>query len=406
MTWVDVDQDGLLDVFFLGTHRPMFTEASLLFHNDGNWTFSEITHQAFSDSSLPRDLPGQARWADFNQDGFPDLLVFSSESHTEKFVKVWKNNRGANFTEVTTELLPALSVCQSSWCWLEWGDFDGDDLVDLFLSVRNDAKTVFLNDGNEPTTFTTEVDVTSAFGGAYHAYVGEVRVVDFDGDGDDDIFWVMAGATRLYRSNGDGSFTDATNSLIAAQTGETLMGTNAWTLWSVARKARCSRQCFSNRRKGMYRCSARFVDSDGDGLLDLAITGEDGESIQRGGLFRNRGSWFEDVTNLEFDGDQVPLPRQPYGKIAWVDVDGNRSPDYAAIDQSGLQLWRNTRFFPEDESSSLSSSSSSSSSSSTSSTSSSGSSFSADSSSSTSDDDGDSDKSESSSTSFRRPTLW
>ncbi|KAL6064378.1 VCBS repeat-containing protein [Balamuthia mandrillaris] len=262
MTWVDVDQDGLLDVFFLGTHRPMFTRVSLLFHNDGNWTFSEITHQAFPDGSLPNGIIGKARWADFNQDGFPDLLVFSSESSSEQFVKVWKNNQGANFTEVTTELLPALSVCQSSWCWLEWGDFDGDDLVDLFLSVRNDAKTVFLNDGNEPTTFTTEVDVTSAFSGAYHSYVGEVRVVDFDGDGDDDIFWVMNSAVKLYRSNGDGSFTDATNSLIAegspslpalhegsADWGMST-GINAWTSWSVVGLALHTPRSMYKRRKG------------------------------------------------------------------------------------------------------------------------------------------------------------
>ncbi|KAL6051678.1 Repeat domain-containing protein [Balamuthia mandrillaris] len=313
MTWVDVDQDGLLDVFFMGTHRPMFTRVSLLFHNDGNWTFSEITDQAFPDGSLPSAITGQARWAGFNQDGFPDLLVFSSESHTDKFVKVWKNNQGANFTEVTTEMLPALSVCQSSWCWLEWGDFDGDDLVDLFLSVRSDAKTVFLNDGNDPTSFTTEVDVTSAFSGAYHSYVGEVRVADFDGDGDDDIFWVMAGASRLYRSNGDGSFTDATNCLIAGSLPDLHHGSADWgdvngdqglDFVVCGEEGQVFSAVFVQTGEGqfraattelfpegllpqVYRCSARFVDFDGDDLLGLAITGEDGESIQLGGLLRN-----------------------------------------------------------------------------------------------------------------------
>ncbi|KAL6069375.1 HintN domain-containing protein [Balamuthia mandrillaris] len=248
------------------------------------------------------------------------------------FVALLRNNQGNNFTEVTNEALPALTPCHNNGCMMEWGDFDGDNRVDLFVAVAGGTKTVCLNNGNELSTF-TEVDVSATFGVA--PIEGAVRAGDFDGDGKDDLVWVRPAISGVYRSNG----MDGTSELFPG---------------GVLPQVRA--------------CAVRFVDYDGDAFLDLAISGGHASgSNSSGALLRNTGSVFEDVTDKEL-GSPPPLPLNPPGaRMVWVDVDGNRSPDFSSFVYAGVQLLANIGVVPEDESSSSISSSFSSSSSSSSS---------------------------------------
>ncbi|KAL6050519.1 hypothetical protein QOT17_019771 [Balamuthia mandrillaris] len=60
-------------------------------------------------------------------------------------------------------------------------------------------------------------------------------------------------------------------------------------------------------------CAVRFVDHDGDDLLDLAISGGHASgSNSSGALLRNTGPVFEDVADKEF-GNPPPLPLNPPG---------------------------------------------------------------------------------------------
>ena len=174
------------------------------------------------------------------------------------------------------------------------------------------------------------VDVTAASGLDGVEYGMGAATGDFDGDGWTDLYVTNFGPNRLWRNNGDGTFSDVT---AASGTGERR--------WSAA---------------------ASFFDFDGDGRLDLfvgnylafsvarnrACIGETGLRDYCGPqsykpepdrLFRNRGDGtFEDVTaSSGLAAEYGPA----LGAIA-ADLDGDGRPDlYVANDQAPNQLWLN-----------------------------------------------------------------
>jgi hypothetical protein len=132
-------------------------------------------------------------------------------------------------------------------------DYDGNGLLDLFfvngaalrdpmpdgaMPDKSDAKywnRLYRNNGDG--TFT---DVTEEAGLQGRGYGMGVAVGDFDNDGRPDLYVTNFGRNILYRNNGDGTFTDVTEKAGVGASG-----------WSV---------------------SACFVDYDNDGRLDLIVT--------------------------------------------------------------------------------------------------------------------------------------
>ncbi len=172
------------------------------------------------------------------------------------------------------------------------GDFDGDGWQDLFWCGGGDAGTVdrlYMNNGDG--TFTNEA---AAWGvAAAHRGTGSA-VGDYDDDGDLDLYVVSRGPSggsglpgrhKLYRNNGDGTFTDVA---LAAGVNATNPGTaDGW--------------------------SANFHDYDLDGDLDLFVTGFT-SSNSGSRLFRNDGDGtFTDVTAVSGPG----------GGSLWTGVAGN-----------------------------------------------------------------------------------
>jgi len=75
--WGDYDNDGFLDLFVTkaGTRRLGPGNANLLYHNNGNGTFTDVA--AAEGVALQDDtsLHKGATWADYDNDGFLDLIV-------------------------------------------------------------------------------------------------------------------------------------------------------------------------------------------------------------------------------------------------------------------------------------------------------------------------------------------
>ncbi len=153
------------------------------------------------------------------------------------------------------------------------GDFDGDGDIDLFvLGGGNERDSLLVNDGTGVFT-----DVTEAAGLAEPHLGSSVAVGDYDSDGDLDLYvasqgtpetGAVTGANRLYRNNGDLTFTDvATEAGVATTSLEVPDG-----------------------------FGAAFGDIDLDGDLDLFVAGWQRDALGSR-MFENEGDGtFTDVT--------------------------------------------------------------------------------------------------------------
>jgi enediyne biosynthesis protein E4 len=126
---------------------------------------------------------------------------------------------------------------------LAWLDYDNDGWLDLYVvqsgpfpekGSGRPPDRLFRNNGDG--TFT---DVTEKAGLKNTGYGMGVVAADYDNDGNVDLFITNFGRNVLYRNNGDGTFTDVTAKAGVAGSG-----------WST---------------------SAAFADFDGDGYLDLFV---------------------------------------------------------------------------------------------------------------------------------------
>jgi hypothetical protein len=122
---IDFDGDGFLDIYVVTSKEG---GKNRLYRNKGDGTFEDVAEvMGVADLNQPgTGVCTGAIWADFDNDGFPDLFVY-------KWGKplLFRNERGKGFKDVTRGSgLPAW-VNANAACWL---DFDRDGKVDLFIA--------------------------------------------------------------------------------------------------------------------------------------------------------------------------------------------------------------------------------------------------------------------------------
>lgn len=225
---IDYDRDGWLDIYF--TNAPSVAMAlagqkarSALYHNNRNGTFTEVTESAGV------GYPGWAMGAvvgDYNNDGWPDLLVTCFGG-----VVLYGNNGDGTFTDVTRQ---AGLGNDSGWATgAAFGDYDRDGWPDLFVAHYVDFHL------DDLPKFGSQVTCQ------YHGIPVQCGPRGLKGSPD-----------NLYRNNRDGTFTD-----VSIQAG---VGDPA----------------------GRFGLTAVWCDFDSDGLLDLFVA-NDGEQNY---LYRNSGN--------------------------------------------------------------------------------------------------------------------
>jgi penicillin G amidase len=180
-------------------------------------------------------------------------------------------------------------------------DFDGDGHLDFFVGFRAGTRNrLYRNNGDG--TFT---DVAEAAGIADEPDTRAAAWGDFDGNGLPDLYVGFTSrspiANRLYRNDGDGTFTPV-NGVVPDVTGDT-------------------RQ-------------VSWVDFDNDGSLDLFVAFRE----QPNKLFRNESGRFVDVAPALGLDD----PRKSVGAV-WFDSNGNGRLDLFVANQDGdlNALYRN-----------------------------------------------------------------
>jgi hypothetical protein len=272
--FVDFDRDGLLDLvvanyvdFDLSTAprpgervsciwkgvpvmcgpRGLPWSKNILYHNLGNGKFEDVTakshidqaagHYAFSVSTL-----------DYDDDGWPDIYVACDSTPSI----LYHNNRDGTFTDVAVIAGAAFNEDGRAQAGMgsTVADFNGDGKPDIFrTNFSDDTSTLYRNNGNG-----TFDDVTFTVGlGLHTQYLGwGTMFFDFDNDSWPDLLVVNGhvypevdkqhlGSNYqepkiLYHNNGNGTFTDISDSAGAAITTATsARGLAVGDLWNDGR---------------------------------------------------------------------------------------------------------------------------------------------------------------------------
>ena len=197
VSWVDYDNDGFLDLFIADFFSTKF---NLLYHNNGDGTFTEITT---SPVVLDAGSSVSGVWADYDDDRDMDLFVANTNGENNW---LYRNDGNGNFTKITEGVVVndgGKSVGGS------WGDIDNDGDLDLFVANAG-GENNFLYFNNGDGTFTKNTtDVAATQGGNSHGST----LGDLDNDGDLDLVVTNdAGEHNFYYVNdGNGNFNIADN---------------------------------------------------------------------------------------------------------------------------------------------------------------------------------------------------
>ena len=138
----DYNNDGLLDFFVTrgGGYGSVGLIPNSLFRNNGDDTFSEVTKEAGLYSRHPTTT---ATWVDVNNDGWLDLFVGNDDSSgIPLYSELYLNKQNGSFSNITkiSGLMFRESVQDA--CWL---DFDQDGNLDLFIAIGDGADLLFQN---------------------------------------------------------------------------------------------------------------------------------------------------------------------------------------------------------------------------------------------------------------------
>jgi alpha-tubulin suppressor-like RCC1 family protein len=272
VVWGDCNNDGWLDILIVGALGPR----TYIYRNNTNGSFTLVV------SNLVGVSRGIGRWGDFNNDGLQDILIVG-ETNSQGVTKIYRNQGNESFIELSTSLPACLDAYATTV------DYNNDGKLDILLMGRV---------GSELTNVFTKLFRNTGHGNFEDSGIvlagvrlGFADCGDFDGDGLPDI--VLGGRSaeqtdilRLYRNNGDGTFTDLSAGL-----------------------------------PDLAPDAALWGDYDNDGRLDLLIRGQKSfpasvPAHSLSAVLRNNG-------NNTFTATYFQLPEIRFSAGGWADYTGD-----------------------------------------------------------------------------------
>ncbi len=221
--WGDYDADGDYDLLLTGNSAK--GPVSLIYRNDRHNRFTKIN------VPFPGVKFGVARFNDFNQDGYLDVIVSGTENSGMVVTRLFV------FTGKHYEMIP-VDIVNLTMSDVAWGDYDMDG-DDDFVIIGETQQGRF-----QTKLYTNEKNGFFSLSTVHFANVrsGSVDWGDFDHDGDVDLLLtgesVSGPVSKIYRNDRNGMFTDINAELIP-----------------------------------LYMSDGHFGDYDNDGDLDVIISG-------------------------------------------------------------------------------------------------------------------------------------
>lgn len=298
--YFDFDVDGDLDIFvvnylvyelsmpittykgIVGYGHPRSYEgtADVLYRNNGDGTFTNIAEAA--GLTNPSEGRGMAAVAcDYDNDGFLDVYVANDTNRNF----LYHNNGDGTFTDESLFIgvgYDEAGVAEGSM-GVDAGDYNGDGWFD-FIVANSEKATLYKN---EEGLFFMDATAESGLGQPTLPFVGfSPLFVDYDNDGHLDVFCAnghpqdvigiltdhdtFAQRDQMFRNNGDGHYTDVSESVGAY-----------FTVPLVGR-------------------AAAAADYDNDGDIDIVIM----NSNQHAVLLRNDGGNLKNWLGIKLVGSQ------------------------------------------------------------------------------------------------------
>ena len=210
ISWVDFDGDGDDDAFATNGYdvsaREAVAQSNSLYENmDG---FLAGPSSALSSDAA---FSSGSAWADFDNDGHPDVFVPNQRGQNNLLYR----NLGDGSFHLLENTPPCIGRGMSFSA--TWSDVDRDGRVDLFVSnggLSGAERNFFY--WNTPSGFVLE-EASSLV--ADSVQTGGATFLDLDLDGDSDLF-LPGSPTRMYWNDGDGNFEVDENARFAQEPSE------------------------------------------------------------------------------------------------------------------------------------------------------------------------------------------
>ncbi len=331
--FLDLNNDGLDDIFF--SNGLSTGEKNMLYLNNGDGTFTTVTSgdivqhniravgASFADVDNDGDNDGYvvtwgsggqprrnyfyrnhgngtftfeenvapnltysetAIWFDANNDGFLDLYITNSASSLRNLY--FENQKDGTFLQKTNATITLESKPSRS---ADWVDYDNDGDNDLFVTNEgNNKNTLYRNDGNGVFTQITDNAIVQDFRDSMGS-----SWADVDNDGDFDLLVTNNNQpNQLFINDGNGNFTEKTDSEIAEEI------TNSF--------------------------GSVFADFDNDGDLDLFIGNAYSDTHFKNSISINdgNGNFTKDTTSVlaNQEGWTYSAAFGDYNNDGWLDL--------------------------------------------------------------------------------------